>query len=298
MMRLCIGTVQFGMDYGVQGGTRPAARDAVRMLDYATQNGVDAIDTAAAYGTAEEVVGEFLSRKTLPREALQVISKFGTNIFEGASVADYAVRLRAAAETSLTRLKSDYLDAYICHVPTAAGDPAIIAAMAALKASGLVRHVGFSVYDPDQARACLTADAVDFIQSPFSFLDRRMETSGALAAASAKGVDLHTRSAFVQGLMLMDVAKIPERLAATRPIISDLEAACAEAGLSRRALALAFVKANPNVSHLVFGVDNLAQLKEIVADFDRAVDSGAVNSVADRFAAVDPAIFLPNNWKT
>ena len=298
MMRLCIGTVQFGMDYGVQGGTRPAARDAVRMLDYATQNGVDAIDTAAAYGTAEEVVGEFLSRKTLPRETLQVISKFGTNIFEGASVADYAVRLRAAAETSLKRIKSDYLDAYICHVPTAVGDPAIIEAMAALKVSGLVRHVGFSVYDPDQVQACLTTDVVDFIQSPFSFLDRRMETSGALAAACAKGVDLHTRSAFVQGLMLMDVAKIPERLAETRPVISDLEAACAEVGLSRRALALAFVKANPNISHLVFGVDNMTQLKEIVADFDRSVDSGAVKFVADRFAAVDPAIFLPNNWKT
>lgn len=297
MTRLCIGTVQFGMDYGVQGATRPAVEDAVRMLDYATQNGVDAIDTAAAYGTAEDVVGEFLSRRTLPRESVQVISKFGTNIFEGASFADYAERLLAAAEMSLRRIRSDYLDAYICHVPTAVGDQAIIEAMAALKASGLVRHVGFSVYDPDQAQACLTADVVDFIQSPFSFLDRRMETSGELAAASAKGVDLHTRSAFVQGLMLMDVAKIPERLAATRPVIGDLEAACAEAGLSRRALALAFVKANPNVSHLVFGVDNIGQLKEIVADFDRSVDSGAVKSIADKFSSVDPSIFLPNNWK-
>ena len=297
MTRLCIGTVQFGMDYGVQGGTRPAVEDAVMMLDYATQNGVDAIDTAAAYGTAEEVVGEFLSRRTLPRESIHVISKFGTNIFEGAPAADYAKRLRSAAETSLRRIRSDYLDAYICHVPTAAGDQAIIEAMADLKASGLVRHVGFSVYDPDQALACLAMDAVDFIQSPFSLLDRRMETSGALAAACAKGVDLHTRSAFVQGLMLMDVAMIPERLAATRPVIRDLEAACAETGLSRRALALAFVKANPYISHLVFGVDNMAQLKEIVADFGRPVDSGAVKSVADRFAAVDPSIFLPNNWK-
>lgn len=297
MTRLCIGTVQFGMDYGVQGGTRPAVEDAVRMLDYATQNGVDAIDTAAAYGTAEDVVGEFLSRKTLPRDAVQVISKFGTNIFEGASAAGYAERLRAAAEKSLKRIRSEYLDAYICHVPTAAGDSAIIEAMAALKESGLARHVGFSVYDPDQTLACLEADVVDFVQAPFSFLDRRMETSGALAAAGAKGVDLHTRSAFVQGLMLMDAEKIPERLAATRPVIGDLEAACAEAGLSRRALALAFVKANPNVSHLVFGVDNIEQLKEIVADFGRPVDSGAVKSLADKFSAVDPAIFLPNNWK-
>ena len=298
MMRLCIGTVQFGMDYGVQGGTRPPVQDAVAMLDFAVKNGVDAIDTASAYGTAEEVVGEFLAKKTISRDTVQIISKFGTGIFGGVDASSYAKALRAAAETSLKRLRTDYLDAYICHVPTATGDQAIIEAMAALKASGLVRHVGFSVYDPDQAQACLTADVVDFIQSPFSFLDRRMETSGALAAASAKGVDLHTRSAFVQGLMLMDVAKIPERLAATRPVISDLEAACAEAGLSRRALALAFVKANPNISHLVFGVDNMAQLEEIVADFDRPVDFGAVKFLADRFAAVDPAIFLPNNWKT
>ena len=285
------------MDYGVQGGSRPSIDEAVAMLDYAMQNGVDAIDTAAAYGTAEEVVGAFLSRKTLPREALQVISKFGTNIFEGAAVADYATRLRTAAETSLRRIKSDYLDAYICHVPTAAGDPAIIEAMAALKASSLVRHVGFSVYDPEQAQACLTADVVDFIQSPFSLLDRRMETSGALAAACAKGVDLHTRSAFVQGLMLMDVAKIPEHLAATRPVIRDLEAACAEAGLSRRALALAFVKANPNISHLVFGVDNRTQLREIVDDFARDIPAETVEGIASRFASVPADVFMPNKWR-
>ena len=85
--------------------------------------------------------------------------------------------------------------------------------------------------------------------------------------------------------------------AATRPVRRDLEAACAEAGLSRRALALAFVEANPNISHLVFGVDNMAQMKEIVEDFGQEVDSGVVKSIADRFAAVDPAMFLPNNWK-
>ena len=296
MTRLCIGTVQFGMDYGVQGGTRPASDDAVRMLDYAVQNGVDAIDTAAAYGTAEEVVGAFLKRKTVPRDSIQVISKFGTKIFEGAAPAEYGIRLRDAARVSLERLNTDYLDAYICHVPDAVSDAAIISAMALLKDSGLVRHVGFSVYDPDQVRTCLAADVVDFIQSPYSFLDRRMATSGALAEAKAQGVDLHTRSAFVQGLMLMDVEKIPDHLAATRPIIRDLEAACADAGLSRRALALAYVKANPDISHLVFGVDNLNQLKEIIADFDKSVDPAALKSIADKFAAVDPSIFLPNNW--
>lgn len=295
--RLCLGTVQFGMDYGVQGGTRPQLEDSIRMLDYATQNGVDAVDTAAAYGTAEEVVGAFLKRRTVPRDSIQVISKFGTKIFEGAVPAEYGIRLRDAARVSLERLNTDYLDAYICHVPDAVGDAAIVSAMAQLKGSGLVRHIGFSVYDPEQTRTCLSADVVDFIQSPYSFLDRRMATSGALAEAKARGIDLHTRSAFVQGLMLMDVERIPDHLAATRPVIRDLEAACADAGLTRRALALAYVKANPDISHLVFGVDNLNQLKEIIADFGKPVDPAALKAIADRFAAVDPSIFLPNNWK-
>ena len=296
-MRLCIGTVQFGMDYGVQGGARPSLADAVAMLDYATQNGADAIDTAAAYGTAEEVVGEFLSRKTLPRESVQVISKFGMGVFEGADVAAYPQRLKAAAETSLKRLRTGYLDAFICHVPSAAGDEAVVSAMSALKESGLVRHIGFSIYETDEAMACMAAGTVDFMQAPFSVFDQRMRAAGVLAKAAAKGVDVHTRSAFVQGLMLMDAEAIPAHLAAAKSYVCELDALCREHGITRRALALAYVKAQPEISHLVFGVDNLCQLKEIVADFRRGVPAEVVDGIAERFASVPADIFMPNKWR-
>ena len=297
MMKLCIGTVQFGMDYGVQGGARPSLGDAVVMLDYATQNGVDAIDTAAAYGTAEEVVGEFLARKTLPRESVQVVSKFGMGIFEGARPADFPQRLRAAAEESLKRLRTGYLDAFICHVPSAAGDENVVSAMSALKESGLVRHVGFSVYETDEAQACVDSGSVDFMQAPFSVFDQRMKASGMLARAEANGVDVHTRSAFVQGLMLMDAEAIPAHLAAVKPYVCELDALCREHGITRRALALAYVKAQSEISHLVFGVDNLAQLKEIITDFGRGVSAEIVDGIAARFASVPADIFMPNKWR-
>lgn len=296
-MKLCIGTVQFGMNYGVQGGVRPSLGDAVAMLDYATQNGVDAIDTAAAYGTAEEVVGEFLSRKTLPRESVQVISKFGVGIFEGADAAGYPQRLRAAAETSLKRLRTDYLDAFICHVPSAAGDGAVVSAMAALKDAGLVRHIGFSVYETAEAAACLESGDVDFMQAPFSVFDRRLMSSGALAKAAAKGVEVHTRSAFVQGLLLMEPEAVPAHLAAAKPYVCALDALCREHGITRRALALAYVKARPEISHLVFGVDNFTQLKEIVADFERGVPAEVVDGIAARLASVPADLFMPNKWR-
>ncbi len=296
-MRLCLGTVQFGMDYGVQGGSRPSLDDAVAMLDYATQNGVDAIDTAAAYGTAEEVVGEFLSRRTVPRDAIRVITKFGTGIFEGTDAAGYPQRLKDAAEKSLRRLRTDYLDAFICHVPSAAGDEAVASAMEVLKASGLVRHVGFSIYETEEAMACLDSGAVDFMQAPFSVLDQRMKSSGVLGKTESKGVDVHTRSAFVQGLMLMDVDAIPAHLEATKPYVATLESLCRENGITRRALALAFVKAQSGISHLVFGVDNRTQLREIVDDFARDIPIETVEGIASRFASVPADVFMPNKWR-
>ena len=267
------------------------------MLDFAVQNGVDAIDTAAAYGTAEEVVGESLASRTVPRDAVQIVSKFGTGIFEGVEASAYPRCLRAAAEKSLKRLRTDYLDAFICHVPSAAGDAAVVSAMAALKETGLARHVGFSVYETTEAMSCLDAGAVDFIQVPFSVLDQRMKSSGALAKAAAKGVDVHTRSAFVQGLMLMPPASIPAHLAATKPYVEELESLCREHGITRRLLALAYVKAQPEISHLVFGVDNRMQLKEIIDDFNQTIPADVVADIAARFASVPSDIFMPNKWR-
>ena len=296
-MKLCLGTVQFGMDYGIQGGSRPTVKESVAMLDFAVQNGVDAIDTAAVYGTAEEVVGEFLVSRTVPRDAVQIVSKFGTGIFAGMEASAYPRCLRAAAEKSLKRLRTDFLDAFICHVPSAAGDAAVVSAMAALKVTGLARHVGFSVFESTEATACLDSDEVDFIQAPFSVLDQRMKSSGALAKAVANGVDVHTRSAFVQGLMLMPPTSIPSHLVATKPYVEELEALCREHGITRRLLALAYVKAQPEISHLVFGVDNRTQLKEIIDDFNRTIPVDVVADIAARFASVPSDIFMPNKWR-
>ena len=79
-MELCLGTVQFGMDYGIKGQKQPSVERAVEMLEYATHNGITTIDTANAYGTAEDVVGVFLSKKTVSRDKLFIISKFRPNL--------------------------------------------------------------------------------------------------------------------------------------------------------------------------------------------------------------------------
>ena len=296
-MKLCLGTVQFGGDYGIRGGKRPPVDEVVKMLDFATQNGVDAIDTAAAYGSAEDVVGAFLKRRTIPRERLCVVSKFGTDVFSGLAPDRWGSALAAAAKASLARLCTDYLDAFVCHVPKAAFDDAVAAAMGEVKKLGLARHVGVSVYETDEAFACMGNGACDFMQVPFSVLDQRMMTSGALESALRKGVIVHSRSAFVQGLVLMAESEVPERLSETRPLVRELIRLCASAGTSRRAMAMAFVRRQKAISHLVFGVDDLNQLKENIAAFSENVPDAALDEAMRLFGNVDPDLVMPNKWR-
>lgn len=294
-MRLCLGTVQFGMDYGLCGGRKPSPEEAVGMLDFATQNGVDAIDTARAYGDAEDVVGAFLSRRTVPRERLFVVSKFGEESFDRNG--GRRLSLVASAEESLSRLKTDYLDAFVCHVASCAGDAEVIAAMAELKRRGLARHVGFSVYETSEAMKALESEAVDFLQVPYSVFDQRMKRDGVFEISRRRGTDVHVRSVFVQGLALMTEEDVPPYLDRMRPRIRDLQSLCDEFGLTRRALAMAFVRRTAGISHLVFGVDSLGQLKENIGSFSEEIPDEALDRAAELFVDVEPELVMPNKWR-
>ena len=296
-MKLCLGTVQFGMDYGIQGGRKPTVSEAVEIMGMAVDGGVDALDTAAAYGEAEKAIGRFLSMRPGVRAGMFLVSKFGTNVFDGVQRGEYASRLGAAARQSLGRLGTDRLDAYICHVATAVRDDAVIEAMASVKSEGLARKVGFSVYETDEAMAAIDSGAVDFLQVPYSVLDQRMARAGVFEKAAAHGVEVHARSAFVQGLALMDADAVPDWLDGARRLARSLEGLCADAGTTRRRLALAFVRRRRGISHLVFGVDGSRQLGEVLADFRAPVADEVLDEAERIFADVDPRLVMPNKWR-
>ena len=296
-MKLCLGTVQFGMDYGIQGGRRPSASESAAIIGEAVSGGVDAIDTAAAYGEAESVVGRFLALHPGLRDGLFIVSKFGTDVFDGVARADFGGRLAEAVRSSLAKLAIDQLDAYLCHVATAVRDEAVIEAMMAVRSEGLARKVGFSVYETDEALAAIDSGAVDFLQIPYSVLDQRMARAGVFEKAAARGVEVHARSAFVQGLALMDADAVPGWLAGARRLVRDLEGLCADAGTTRRRLALAFVRRRRGISHLVFGVDDARQLGEILADFQAPVADAVLDEAERMFADVDPGLVMPNKWR-
>lgn len=296
-MELSLGTVQFGLDYGIAGQRKPAPADAVKWLDYATQNGVRAIDTAAAYGTAEEVVGAFLKLNTVPRESLFLSTKLLPNVLDEIEPERLRDEVVARLEGSLKTLNTDYVDAYLLHSSRYAFRDDILEALQVARDRGLAREVGVSVYDPDEAFACFESGKVGFIQAPYSVFDHRMREAGVLARAAEAGCGMDTRSAFIQGLILMRGDEVPGFLSGARPILSKLDAVCADTGYTRIELAMAYVKRERAVSHLVFGVDSLGQLEEDIAAFEREVPEDVIERLDGEFEGIPADLVMPSLWK-
>lgn len=295
-MKLCLGTVQFGMDYGIKNQKQPSLEDSIDILDWATQNGVEAIDTAAAYGSAEFVVGEFLKKHTIPRNKLFISSKFLPNALDEVEPKNYARTIEKYLDEQLKRLNTDYLDAYLFHSSPYVFDDEKLEALHQIKSKGKAKHCGVSVYYPDEAIKCLESPLVDFMQLPFSIFDQRMQEEGVFDLAKSNKTQIHSRSAFIQGLILMLEDEVPVFLSEAKPIIREIDELCRKYGVPRISLAMNFVKQFDAISHLVIGVDNLEQLQEDVAFFQKDFSTDMLGEISQHFKNIDAKIVMPSLW--
>lgn len=297
-MELCLGTVQFGMDYGIRGKKKPPLFDCLEMLDYAVHNGITTIDTANAYGEAENVVGAYFEKNSAVRRQVQLISKSRPNLLDEIPEEKYYSVMKENLEQSFQRLHTDYLDGYLLHSAHYVYNDVILEALVRLKTEGYVNTVGVSVYETDEARTGILHGNLDFLQLPFSVLDQRMFHSGVFTLAEEYGVPLASRSAFIQGLVLMEPDEVPAFLRGrAAPILQRVDSVCQKTGLSRIQLAMGFVKRQTAVSHLVFGVRNLRQLQEDISVFQQNISDDVIGELETQFSDISPDIIMPSLWK-
>ncbi|MEF9989120.1 MAG: aldo/keto reductase [Christensenellaceae bacterium] len=289
MMELCIGTVQFGLQYGIASAGRPSEKDAVDILSYATKNGVVTIDTARAYGDAEQCVGQFV--QNVPREQFRIITKIQPNALDG--VTDYTSVLKQNIQQSLENLHVSYVDGCLFHNAAYVHNQKALRALHELKSDGFIKKSGISIYTPQEFEAALESPYVDLIQIPYNALDHRLDAL--LNTKQARKKEIHARSAFLQGLMLMDT--VPPHLSAAAPLVQKIAAFCAENHLSRTAFALHYVKTQKSIDKLVFGVDNIMQLKQIIEEFQLNVNSCLIKEFAEQFADTPIEIVNPALWQ-
>lgn len=292
LSRLALGTAQFGLVYGkVRRTEPPSAAEVGRALDQAVTSGITCIDTAGNYGEAETRVGDWL--KSAPQTPI-IVSKLPP-FFD---VDDSAIEtfVRANFQESLRRLGIQRLDAYLVHRAADLHRPGVAGLLEEFRDSGGACATGVSVYEPEQLDDALQEAVVDVVQLPASAADQRFLQAGLLERCRDGGVTVFARSAFLQGVLLMDAGAVPEFLAPLRGVIGGLASLAGEAGCTRSALCLAAVLAQPGIDSVVIGVADAAELKANLAAF-RNMPGPNVAAEALRLAADLPAELLdPRRW--
>lgn len=297
--RTCLGTVQLGLKYGINNKTgKPSTEESIKILEEAYKSGIRTFDTAYAYGNAEEVIGGFLS-KTGVRKNIQIISKLKPNVLEeynGRDPLDSFLEKRL--NESLNRLKTEYLDGYLFHTPGYIYNSPLVDAMKHLREKGLVKNIGVSIYDVEDAISAVNSGWVDYIEVPYSILDQRIDKSNFFGLAKDKKITIFARSPFVQGLILMNPEEIPLHLKSAGKYLEKINKIANAGDVSVLESSLLFPYSNPHVDYVLFGVDNLSQLKE---DLEIILKSKNVRSITKsmkkEFKNINDPIVIPSLWK-
>lgn len=287
--KVILGTVQLGIPYGINNSTgKPELNEALRILSVAMSNGIRVLDTADAYGDAQEIIGEY--HKT-SNEKFDVITKFSSS---GSSLS-----LEQKVLNSLQTLRVDYLYGYLFHNPSDFfKSPQILRELGSVKRQGLIKHVGISIYSNQDFSAAIDTEEVDLIQIPYNLLDNRNQRGDLIEKAKEKGKIIHTRSAFLQGLFFKTIDQLPVKL---KPLSESLEAifkVSEKAKVGIQELAISYVLNNSSIDGIILGVDTLDQLNENIEVLKKiALGRNSYNSKIDEVNVKEVELLNPNNWK-
>ncbi len=297
MADLCLGTVQFGMNYGInnQIGRQPTQEESFEMIEYALQNGIKCIDTARAYGTAELVLGAYIEQKGIPKD-VSLISKLRPNVVEEGEN-DVCGVVRRECEDTLRRLHIDKLNGYLLHTPEYIYQKEIVDGMVKLKEEGLVENIGVSIYDIKEGEYALQTGVVDYIQLPYSILDQRGMRTGFIPKAKKAGIKIFTRSAFLQGLILMDKTKIPAHLSEAVPMIEKYESLVQKYEEDEVRSLIHFVADESDIDYLVFGVEEKQQLEQNIKKFhEKKMPEELMKEIKKEITNLEQNIIFPSLW--
>jgi aryl-alcohol dehydrogenase-like predicted oxidoreductase len=284
--RLALGTVQFGLSYGIANKAGQVTRpEAKAMLQLASTNGIDTLDTAIAYGDSEMCLGE------VGTEDFKVVTKLPAIPVDCADVSDW---VQQQVSASLSRLGVTSVYGLLLHRPEQLLGPngtELYRVLQTLKDNGQVQKVGVSIYSPEELEALTPQFRFDLVQAPFNLVDRRLYRSCWLQRLKDDGVEVHTRSAFLQGLLLMTQADIPDKFLPWSGLWQKWHRWLADYNGSAIQACLAFPLSFSEIDQVVVGADSVNQLAQIVS----ATNSPPISELPD-LQCEDEDLINPAHW--
>lgn len=294
-MKLSLGTVQFGLDYGVSNvsGRVPQAQ-VESILACAKQNDVTLLDTASQYGDSEKVLGTV----TQHNDDFDVVTKTASFLKYDTLTAMHAISLKNTFQQSVLNLNRNSCYGLLVHQADdllKPGSDYLMDALLDLKSCGMVRKIGVSVYSAEQIDALLDRyHNIDIIQLPLNVLDQRLMQSGHLKKLKERQIEIHARSIFLQGLLLMDMTKLNTFFNPFVPHLQSYVNTITKLVLSPLQAAMLFVKQIKEIDRMIVGVTSEMEFNQIICAYNNTPNA----AIDFSFAYADNEQYInPVNWR-
>lgn len=261
--KLVLGTAQLGLDYGIANTVgKPTEKQALEIMKYAVENGINYFDTAYSYGNSEIIIGKFLNVHKNYKNKVNIITKMPSLKKEKLDEKNINNRFFE----SLHRLEQESLYCYMIHdfKDIENNCDEIGKVFLKLKKNSYIKKIGVSVYDNFQINFLLRNFNFDLIQLPISIFDQRLIKDNSLLELKKKNIEIYARSVFLQGLVFLNENALPNKLSKFKDYIERLNTISSKYKFSKEEISLLFVNAITEIDKIVIGIEKIGQLQRNV----------------------------------
>jgi len=290
-MKLALGTAQFGLNYGVSNTSGQVKLPEVkRILEEAKKHNIDTLDTAIVYGNSESILGEIGINKFNVVTKLPPIPK---------DISDIDLWVNNQVKSSLKKMRIDKVSGLLLHKSSdllRSSKMQLFDSLCKLKDDGIINKIGISIYNPDELDAIESHGIkIDIVQAPFNILDRRLETTGWLDKLKKERVELHSRSVFLQGLLLQQKNQRNEYFKKWNAYFNKLDEWIKDTKQTPLSASLNFSHSYKSINKIIVGVQNKVQLTEILTSLSQDSQDSQF-SVPSELEIDDLMLINPSNW--
>jgi aryl-alcohol dehydrogenase-like predicted oxidoreductase len=286
MSKLALGTVQFGLNYGLAnkfGIVKPSEVKKIFLL--AKKFKINLIDTAIGYGESEKIIGKI---GILDFNFISKLPAIPTNCSDVGSWVEDNVK------NSLTHLGVNSLYGLLLHKPKdliGASGMQLIRALKRVKSKNFVKKIGISIYDPSELDLVMHLMKIEIVQAPLNIIDRRLENSGWMSKLNNAKVEIHARSVFLQGLLLMSKQERPYKFNRWNSLWKLWDEWLKDNKITALEATIQYAISVSEISKVIIGVETKQQLEQIII-----ASKGVLQKTSSELNTNDIKLLNPTHW--
>ncbi len=280
--KLGIGTAQFGQRYGISNKFGKVSQsEAENILHLAKLNSIDIIDTAISYNS-ESFLGNIGVKEYKVVTKLPPVPNGIKNIYEWIDV---------QIKSSLKRLRVNSVYGLLLHRSEDYEISDLREKFKSLKADKIIHKIGISIYSPNELNNLPCENEIDIVQAPINLVDQRLVDSGWLKKLNSYGVEVHARSVFMQGLLLMPKKLIPQSFMAWSSLWNKWHDWLNRENITAIEACLHYVFTLPYINRVIIGLEAANQLKQIVESLKSSLNISYLDISNSEEDLVNPSMW-------